>query len=497
MSQNSRRTMSIPGSIAYMQEKIKHIVVLMLENRSFDSMLGRLYPKSAQFNGLSGSESNFYTDSKGTKREVNVWNTNDPGRQSSRLDFPSLDPGESFTDMNEQLFGNSANPPAGTVPTMSGFAQSYYTLSSPNPPDEIMHHYLPEQLPALSTLAKNYAVSDAWFASAPCQTNPNRFFLHTGTALGYENNFPFHFPYSQPTIFTRFNKKGIQNGWKIYCDDIPLTGALTDLWPYADQFVKYDTFQADAASGNLAPYSFIECNYMYDHPNDQHPPYDVRFGDALIADVYNKLQASPCWKNTLLIVIYDEHGGTYDHVPPPSAPPPEPPRPGQVFAFDRFGVRVPAVIVSPYIRPGTIFRAPAGSQPYDHTSVIATLRNCFDLGGPLTNRDAKAPDLSSLLTLTDDALNLGAPVTPLPLPSGSGQQFVHGQLTFLQEALHIIAAHFPNLSGLQSPQEKEAAIQQHIQNVSAAGPLQPPPHNKIEEAGDFIKGKIEGFFSKL
>ncbi|MBS0652866.1 MAG: phosphoesterase, partial [Verrucomicrobia bacterium] len=325
----------------------------MLENRSFDSMLGMLYPKSDQFNGLSGEESNIFV-SQGVSREIKVWNDYNPiGKQLGPMTVPTPDPGELFLAINEQLFGSSA-PSSDAMPSMSGFAQNYYQFSKPSQPDAIMHYYVPEQVPIISQLARNYAVCDEWFASAPCQTWPNRFFLHTATAGGYENNSPTHFPYLMPTIFTRFNQLGKENGWKIYYHDFPHASTLSDLWPHTDQFHHFYRFKEDAVNGTLPSYSFIEPRYFsdLDFPNDQHPPHDVRFGEALIADVYNTLQASPNWKNTLLIITYDEHGGCYDHVPPPKACPPEPPHENQSFAFDRYGVRVPTIVVSPYIRAG-------------------------------------------------------------------------------------------------------------------------------------------------
>jgi phospholipase C len=138
-------------------------------------------------------------------------------------------------------------------------------------------------------------------------------------------------------------------------------------------------------------------------PNDQHPPHNLLYGEQLIATVYNAVRNSPLWQRTLLIIAYDEHGGAFDHVIPPGAVSPGGPYPDG-FRFDRYGIRVPAVIVSPYVAPGSIIRPPlrpdgAETYPFDHTSIIATLHRLFDIGPPMTKRVAAAPDLLSALTL--------------------------------------------------------------------------------------------------
>ncbi|WP_051229214.1 alkaline phosphatase family protein [Paludibacterium yongneupense] len=377
-------------------DSIQHIVVLMLENRSFDSMLGRLYPASPAFDGLSGAESN--PDLAGTP--VQIWSGD--GIDEAAVRFPAPDPGELWTDINTQLYGHAEAPAAGEKPAMNGFVRNYQEQAAPALATDVargvMHAYSEQQVPVMSRLAKQFAVCDRWFASAPCQTWPNRFFVHTGTANGYENNGPPHFPYLMPTIFDRFEDLEVDNGWKIYFHDLPQALTLARLLPHVDRFRPYATFGDDVANGTLPAYSFIEPRYFQDAdlPNDQHPPHAVTLGEQLIADVYNTLRSGPGWDDTLLVICYDEHGGCYDHVPPPQATPPG--APTSPFNFDRYGVRVPAVLVSPRIAPGTILRPP-GDVPFDHTSILATLRKRFGLGQPLSRRDAVAPDLECVLTL--------------------------------------------------------------------------------------------------
>ena len=387
-------------------DDIDHFVVLMLENRSFDNLLGNLYPGRADFEGLSGNERN--PDGQGG--EVEVW-TAPVGPRNDWL--PTPDPGELFSDITEQLF--EANDSFAGTPTMGGFARNYVTRGGNA--EDIMHCFTPDQVPALSALARSYAVCDHWYASAPCQTWPNRFFVHTATAGGYENNSPTHFPYTMPTIFNALDSK-LPNGWEIYFHDFPQALTLSKLWNHLDHFRHFEEFINDAKHGQLPSYAFIEPRYFADAdwPNDMHPPHNVNYGDQLVADVYNAVRNSPCWEKTMLIVIFDEHGGCYDHVPPPPALAPSPPREGQPFAFDRYGVRIPAVVVSPFIKPGTVFRS-TSAQPFDHTSVIATLRTRFGLAEPLTQRDAAAPNLECVLGLDQPSDEDREVVQALALPA--------------------------------------------------------------------------------
>ena len=214
-------------------------------------------------------------------------------------------------------------------------------------------------------------------------------------------------------------------------------------------FVSINEFYKDASSGNLLGYSFLEPQFSNPGQNDQHPPSDIRAGEQLIADVYNAVVNSPNWAETLLVITYDEHGGCYDHVAPPghAAPPDKTGTPGQYgFTFNRFGVRVPTVLISPYIQAGTICR-PVGYTPFDHTSILATIRNCFKLDAPLTARDAAAPDLSCVLTL--ETPRTDKPVVS-PLPFSSKKQKPH-----VNELHKTIARVLANLTGKQ-PAEGES-----------------------------------------
>jgi phospholipase C len=387
-----------------MDAQIDHVVVLMLENRSFDNMLGRLYPNHPSYGGLTLNERNVYANTT-----YQVWHGTGMGADTACI--PKPDPGEDFTDMDEQLFGEPPRPPA---PNMSGFAANYAKQkpSSDGPflPTSVMHYFSPEQVPVISQLARSFGVCDQWHAPAPCQTWPNRFFAHTGTCLGYVNNHDFKIPFKAPSIFRQLQNNG--KTWRVYFHDMPQAALLRDIWLYAlFHFKFFEYFLADAHTGSLPSYSFIEPRYFSDLflnriPNDEHPPHDVVYGEQLIAQVYNAIRSSPCWERTLLIITYDEHGGCFDHISPPAAVSPD----GIVnnpngFKFDRYGVRVPAVIISPYVPAGSIIKPPPNpvdgiTYPFDHTSIIATVRQLFLKGASqLTKRDGVAPHLLGALSL--------------------------------------------------------------------------------------------------
>lgn len=444
-------------------DRIKHIVVLMLENRSFDCMLGRLYPKSDAFDGLDGTESNLDLD--GNLVRVN----NQPGTDAAVLSRPDPNPGENWLDINEQLFGSREPPAPGQIPAMNGFVRNY--LRQTRKPAaayqaaHVMHGFTPDQVPVLSGLAKAFGVSDRWFASAPCQTWPNRFFATTGTANGYENNLPLYFPYMMPNIFDRLHAMDPANGWRVYFHEIAHAQALTRLWRPRRRFARIGRFFEDAQAGTLPSYSYIEPRYLtvLQAENDAHPPSNIAMGEQLLADVYNALRQGPAWTETLLVVVFDEHGGCYDHVPPPAAVPPST-EPTWPFNFDRYGVRVPAVIVSPFVPAGRILRPP-GATPFDHTSILATLRRRFDLGPPLSARDAAAPDLGFALSLPEPT-NLGPErIEPLAAEAGAARSAAaradEDGLTDLQRALEGLSESLP---------AADADIEAHVRGLRAGGP---------------------------
>jgi phospholipase C len=415
-------------------QSIDHIVQLMLENRSFDHMLGFLYPKSDNFEGLAGSESN--TDASGNTVKVYQIDHTAAGAYF----MPGADPGEGYANTNEQLFG-SGKPPSPPTATTTGFVTNFAdaiaydqrsgrAVQPGTTASAIMGVFPPAALPVLSGLAAGFAVCDHWYSSVPTETFPNRAFACAATSQGHMDDGTSSF--TVPSIFGLMTTHSLS--WKIYgYDHEPLTRKnFHDTQSAPDScFGLFTDFQSDAEGGTLAQYSFLEPSWG-STGNSQHPNYDVSLGEQLILDVYNAVSNGPGWEKTLLFITYDEHGGLYDHVPPPSgATPPDDTTsaPGEFgFDFTRFGVRVPAVLVSPLIPKGTVFRAP-GPTPLDHTSVLKTIQARWGLP-PLTQRDAAAPDVGDVLSLpvarTDDL------PTGLAAPRSTGANPAEAEVSHLQ-----------------------------------------------------------------
>jgi phospholipase C len=393
-------------------DNLKHIVVLMMENRSFDHMLGGLKKKSPKINGLNGDESNPNQD--GNKVTV--------APDAAFMGQLDHDPDHHFPGVDLQIFGG-APPGPGRVPNMQGFVKSYATQGAGGTSSHAIMNYFPpdgpRSLTVLTTLATEFAVFNGWFSSIPGPTICNRAFAHYGTSFGNVDMNMFLLPASGraniSTIYERLAQGG-HSGKLYYYDQTSSTMETVNLLKDQSLFGTFADFTQDCRARTLPEYCFIEPNYS-DHPgpgggqllaNDQHPDHHVLAGDKFIGSVYNQIRIIPdLWKSTALLIVYDEHGGLYDHVPPPACTPDDFTAPaaatgtGFEFKFDRLGIRVPAVLISPYIPRGTVVPGtedPANQRIFEHASIPATVSQHFlhrrDLG---TLREGRAETVLDLL----------------------------------------------------------------------------------------------------
>lgn len=438
--------------------RIEHIVVVMFENRSLDHLCGFLYDEDyrplhflprgtrEQFNGVPLSYSNpsnhGYFEGEGPAKGVAV------RKGAHDRCVPHDDPQELFDQINLQLFGKP-HPEPGAKPNMQGFLVSYQQ-TKPQNAGEIMECYTPEQLPVLSTLARSFAICDEWYASAPCQTWPNRAFFHLGTSRGKVNNYPYDpFDFDVPTIFNVLNEQKVS--WAVFNDSVLESATrlqFPQLWDLLlePHFQRFESFQQDARDGKLPAYSFVEPSFVL-NPNDAHPPHDMLLAEQFLWKLWQALSTGKHWESTMLVITFDEHGGCIDHQPPPENAVAPDDCPGEEgFNFDRYGVRVPTIVVSPWIEEGTVFRSPL-SHPYDHTSMIATLRDWLRIPEtemPKSRRVKAAPTLEHLLTRSEPRAEIPA----IPFPEGKVARLsLDLAPNDFQKGLMVAAAHRLGLRG--------------------------------------------------
>lgn len=346
---------------------ITHIVVVMMENRTYDHYFGaRSLVEGRGGDGLTADMANL--DAMGASRAVyaeSVFCVPDPphGWDSSHLQFAA--------GMNSAFVTEYEADHPGVAPYVMGYFQR-------------------EQLPVSYALADAYTTCDRWFSSVMGPTWPNRFYLHAAQSGGLMSN---AVPPDFPTIYDKLDAAGIE--WMYYYSDLPFIATMG-----ITQNLQLEFFFEEAKAGQLKPVTVIDPSFGL---NDDHPPHHPLMGQQFIASIYQALATSPHWNNCLLVVIYDEHGGFYDHVPPPKAADDR-----AAEGFDQLGFRVPALIVGPYVKKGYV-----SSTVYDHTSVLKHIENMFGLTA-LTARDAAASDLSD--AIDQERLAAGAPEPPVELP---------------------------------------------------------------------------------
>jgi phospholipase C len=412
------------------ESPIEHIVVLMLENRSYDHMLGYL-PNGR---GLTGAEYNLVDPADPSSERVYV---------SNRSGYiAAVNPAHDVVNVERQLYGEVGQivRPA----PMNGFVKVHIETVKGDPKEgkKIMECFNPARIPALTTLAREFVLCDHWHASVPGPTWLNRFFAHAATSDGVSRDDAKHL-YKMKTIFDLLFDNSFT--WNVYYGDIPQCILLQHGGDRLGHLKRFHQFHRDLEEGELAAYTFIEPRFMDFHQwkaTDQHPPHDVRLGEYLIAEVYDTLRASRYWEKSLLVVLYDEHGGFFDRVPPPDGVPnPD----GKVavdppFDFTRLGVRVPAILVSPWVEKGQI-----DSTLYEHASLPATVEALFGLPEALTARDRAAntflKNLSRSTPRTDTPIRLPVPGKPHEirhhrglLRAGALEQWLRGEVNHRQKS---------------------------------------------------------------
>lgn len=351
-----------------MSDPIKHVVTLILENHSFDQMVGSLKEVFSDLDGIVAASPAVNAEPSGALI----------AQSEQRVTQMVNDPRHEHSDVLEQLADGNG-----------GFIRNFrkhYPSASTRELQAIMGFYPLGFLPALHTLGRFFRVCDHWFASVPGPTWPNRMFALSGTSMGAVlmpqgfHDLAMVSNQTQDTIFDRLAEAG--HSWKVYYYDFPCSLLLTHQRrpERAKHYERIDDFFRAARHDEAAfpDFCLIEPKYNGLDQNDDHPPHNVMKAQKLIADVYNAIRGNEqLWQNTLLVVFYDEHGGFYDHVPPPPAVPPD--EHVQEYTFDRLGVRVPAILISPWLARGV------DHTVYDHTSLLKYLIEKWKLA-PLTKR---------------------------------------------------------------------------------------------------------------
>ncbi|TNE86866.1 MAG: twin-arginine translocation signal domain-containing protein [Deltaproteobacteria bacterium] len=361
---------------------IEHVVLVMMENRTFDHMLGSLSLVEGRddINGLQDGMSNPHPDGGDV-----------PIRRMLPEENCLPDPPHSWSSSHAQYADGE----------MSGFVSTYLNRFPNVDPSLCMAWLGREDLPASYAMSDAYATCAAWFSSLMTSTWPNRLYAVAADSAGMTgNDYPpgesLNFPIE--TIFERLDASGIT--WGAY----PAVASMLTLFfrnlRQRDEIYTLEDFFDACEDGTLPSVSWVEPAYGL---ADDHPPAHSLLGQVFMASVHNAVANSPQWDKTLIVFYYDEHGGFFDHEPPPTV---ADDRASQ--GFDQLGARVPAIVCGPWVRPGHV-----SDVQFEHCSALAEIERLFGVD-PLTTRDANANDLSSLLD--EERMATGEPYPPAELP---------------------------------------------------------------------------------
>ena len=440
-----------------LSDRIKHVIVMMLENRAFDNAFG--YRPGVD--GINGTEFNL----------VNTTNPNST-KVFHTPTCPAVnvcDPDHGYPATTFKIYGAEGYVTNNhTAPLMSGFAE--WEGWDVGQYCNVMTGFPPEKLPVINALADEFVLFDRYFCSFPGPTWPNRLWVLAGTSSGLTETEPWYHDvvgqlFPTKTILDQIAEAG--GTWKVYYNDTPWELWIETIAQHPENSQQVDQLFIDAKMGTLPDFAFIDPRAGINMSlglagNDQHPDHDVAVGEDYIRVVYEALRASPQWNETLLILTYDEHGGFYDHVHPPQGVPEpgdnESSYPDRGFRFDRLGIRVPMLLISPWVAKGKVQTSPPEDQKpfqnseYEHSSIIATSRKLLKVlngSAPLTKRDAWAATFEHLVMersspRTDCPMHLPS---PLPFQRTAEEE---GRLPVNSLQQHIMKVH-AHLAGVEVP----------------------------------------------
>mmetsp|Transcript_2808 Transcript_2808/g.6538 ORF Transcript_2808/g.6538 Transcript_2808/m.6538 type:complete len:493 (+) Transcript_2808:19-1497(+) len=446
--------------------RIKHVVLLMEENRSFDHMCG-FFPG---VNGLTGDETNPYNTSDPSSKRVKV------GKTSPYIG--PFDPDHSTGPTTEKIFGDAGIASGCKVPKMDGFIE--YEAKHHSDPTSVMNMFTPDRVPVIKALADNFLLFDRFFCSHPGPTWPNRLFQLMATSKGNTKTGkwdPKTLLYFGKTIFDRIEEAGLD--WKFYYADAPLEMAMIAKLTFSPLRIRgWHAFMEDIAKGDLPAFSWVNPRWFvnktsHEGANDQHPDHDVRLGEALMKEVYEALRASPKWNETLFIITYDEHGGFYDHVPTPlnvPAPDDSTSFPDKGFHFDRLGIRIPTLLISPWVQKGKVVSEPSEAQKpqnnseFDLTSILSTVKKIFGYKDFLTKRDAWAATFEDHLSENEPRTDCPETLPDAPKSLGPEHAMREGEQPLNDLQIDIVNA-FATLAGRKEVPTKQGEGSEWISAV--------------------------------